>query len=165
MSLFRTLTATLPAAFVVGLACATPVFADTLEERLAVAKAYNDQALADMDMERIIEQMYMPLLDQVKAAQGVTISDEQIAQVHSLYMETFSAPMYKLMEDNVPIMAELMTLKELEALRDFYATDEGRAVMLKLPDLLAASQPAIMQMVQSKVPAIMGELGTILAPQ
>jgi hypothetical protein len=60
-------------------------------------------------------------------------------------------------------MADILTLPEIEALRDFYASANGRAVMMKLPDILAAQQPQIMAMVQDTMPVIMPKLQAIVS--
>lgn len=62
-------------------------------------------------------------------------------------------------------MADMLTLDEIRALRDFYATDLGRAVMMKMPDIMAKQQPAIMAMVQVTMPVVMPKLQEIVAGQ
>lgn len=60
-----------------------------------------------------------------------------------------------LMKAQGPIMAKHLSLDEVKALRAFYSTPEGRSVLTKFPDIFADQQPQIMQMVQSKMPALM----------
>lgn len=62
-------------------------------------------------------------------------------------------------------MADLLTLAEIEALRDFYASETGRAVMLILLDILAQQPPQIMAMVQGAMPGVMPKLRAIIAGQ
>jgi hypothetical protein len=77
------------------------------------------------------------------------LSDDQLKQIDALYQETYAGKMIEIMSAQDEVMADILTLPEIEALRDFYASENGRAVMMKLPDILAAQQPQI-----SKRPAV-----------
>ena len=66
------------------------------------------------------------------------------------------------MLDQAPIMADLMTLAEITALRDFYQTPEGRAVMLKLPRLVEAQQPQVMALISGNLMPIMDQIQEIM---
>lgn len=142
-------------------AFASPALAETREDRLAVAKDYYAQAAEDMDMERMIAQMYEPILPSIEQNIGTPITADQKAQIHTIYMDTFSAPMADLMAKQVEVMADQFTLDELTALNVFYKTPEGRAVMKKMPDVLAALQPEIISMVQTKMQDVMVQLEDI----
>ena len=146
---------------VVALALPLPAFAETREERLAVANDYIELALAGFDMSAAIETMYQPVLGQV-AAGGQTLSDEQIAKIRQLYLDTFTEPMTKLMHDQSEIMADMFTLAEITALRDFYATPEGKSVMSKLPQLTAAQQPGMMALINDKMTGLMPQVLAIV---
>lgn len=154
---FKLATATL----LLCLALAPASLAETRDERLAVATEYNDAALADMDMDAMIRAMWEPLVQQV-APQA---TDNQRAQVHALYVETFDGRLRDLMKHQPDIMADIYTLEELTALRDFYATPVGRSVMTKLPQIMQAIQPEVVIMVQETVPTIIPQVQQILAPQ
>ncbi|MES2916109.1 MAG: DUF2059 domain-containing protein [Pseudomonadota bacterium] len=143
------------------LALPVPVLAETREERVAVAAEYVDLALQGFDMAAVIETMYQPILQQV-AAGGQTLSEDQVAQIRKLYLDTFTDPMTALMRDQSQIMADLMTLAEITALRDFYATPEGRSVMAKLPQLTAAQQPGVMQLIDDNIAALMPQVLAII---
>lgn len=143
------------------LALPLPALAETREERVAVAKDYVELALAGFDMAAVIETMYQPILQQV-AAGGQTLSDDQVAQIRRLYLDTFTQPMTDLMRDQAEIMADLMTLAEITALRDFYATPEGKSVMAKLPQLTAAQQPGVMALVNDKTAGLMPQVLAII---
>jgi len=135
--------------------------AETREERVAVASEYVDLALQGFDMAAVIETMYQPVLQQV-AAGGQTLSEDQVAQIRKLYLDTFSEPMTTLMRDQSQIMADLMTLAEITALRDFYATPEGRSVLAKLPQLTAAQQPGVMQLINDNMATLMPQVLAII---
>lgn len=55
--------------------------------------------------------------------------------------------MIDFMKQQPDVMADIYTLEELEALRDFYATPVGRAVMMKLPRIMEAIQPQMAVMI------------------
>jgi uncharacterized protein len=70
--------------------------------------------------------------------------------------------MFALMRDQSEIMADIMTLAEITALRDFYATPEGKSVMAKLPQLTAAQQPGIIDLVNGRMETLMPEVLAII---
>lgn len=145
------------------LATAIPLHAqeDTREARLAVAEEYVEATLADMDMAAVVRTMYMPLVEQFRA-QGMPISDAQVAELDALYQAEMSGPMTQIMRQQPATMADIMTLEEITALRDFYATPVGRSVMLRLPEILSAQQPQIMGMVEARMPVIIPQVQRIL---
>lgn len=151
-----------------GIALPLPALAETREERVAVASEYVELALQGFDMPAMIETMYQPILSQVEAG-GQTLAEDQVAQIRQLYLDTFTDPLNKLMRDQAGIMADMMTLAEITALRDFYATPEGKSVMAKLPQLTAAQQPGIMALInenmESLMPKVLGIInGEVPAP-
>lgn len=136
-------------------------FAETREERVAVAQEYVTLALQGFDMAALIATMWAPVIQQVEAA-GQTVTPEQQAEIQTLYMQTFEGPMTALMREQAPIMADIMTLAEITALRDFYATPEGRSVMAKLPKLTQAQQPGVAKLVNDQLPALMPKVLEII---
>jgi hypothetical protein len=138
-----------------------PALAETREERVTVAEDYVELALAGFDMAAVIETMYQPILQQV-AAGGQTLTDQQLQAIRQLYLDTFTDPMLALMRDQSEIMADIMTLAEITALRDFYATPEGKSVMAKLPQLTAAQQPGVMRLVNDNMPGLMPQVLAII---
>ncbi|MBL9050505.1 MAG: DUF2059 domain-containing protein [Tabrizicola sp.] len=138
-----------------------PALAETREERVAIAQEYVELALQGFDMATMIETMYQPILQQV-AAGGQTLSEAQVAEIRQLYLDTFTDPLTQLMRDQSEIMADMMTLAEITALRDFYATPEGRSVMAKLPQLTAAQQPGILKIVNENMEALMPQVLAII---
>ena len=143
------------------LALTTPALSETRQERLATAKEYVELALSGFDMAAVIETMYQPVLQQV-AAGGQALSDTQVGAIRQLYLDTFTEPMFALMRDQSEIMADIMTLDEITALRDFYATPEGRSVMAKLPQLTAAQQPGVMALVNDNMAGLMPKVLAII---
>ncbi|MFN4201461.1 MAG: DUF2059 domain-containing protein [Tabrizicola sp.] len=143
------------------LALPLPALAETREERVAVAAEYVERVLQGFDMTAMIETMYQPILQQV-AAGGQTLDDAQVAQIRQLYLDTFTEPMTRLMREQAGIMADMFTLAEITALRDFYATPEGRSVMAKLPQLTAAQQPGMMALINDKMQGLMPQVLAII---
>lgn len=143
------------------LALPLPALAETREERVAVATEYVDLALQGFDMTAVIETMYEPILQQV-AAGGATLTEDQVARIRQLYLDTFTEPMTALMRDQAQIMADMMTLAEITALRDFYATPEGKSVLAKLPQLTAAQQPGVMALINDKMAGLMPQVLAIV---
>ncbi|MES2540585.1 MAG: DUF2059 domain-containing protein [Pseudomonadota bacterium] len=144
-----------------ALALPLPVLAETREERVAAAAEYVELALQGFDMAAMIETMYQPILQQV-AAGGQTLNDDQVARIRALYLDTFTDPLTKIMRDQAGIMADMMTLAEITALRDFYATPEGRSVMAKLPQLTAAQQPGIIDLINQNMEGLMPQVLAIV---
>ncbi|MCU0902570.1 MAG: DUF2059 domain-containing protein [Tabrizicola sp.] len=138
-----------------------PALAETREERVSAAKEYVELALQGFDMAAMIDTMYQPILQQV-AAGGQSLSDEQVAKIRQLYLDAFTEPLTTLMRDQSEIMADMMTLGEITALRDFYATPEGRSVMAKLPQLTAAQQPGMMTLINTTMEGLMPQVLAIV---
>lgn len=138
-----------------------PAIAETRQDRLAAADDYVTMALADFDMGAVIDTMWTPIVQQAEAA-GQPVTPDQRARIKALYAATFTGPMTALMQEQSALMADLMTLAEITALRDFYATPEGRSVMAKLPQLTAAQQPGVMKLVNDNIPRLMPQVIAIL---
>jgi hypothetical protein len=138
---------------------------DDREARLVAAREYVTRSVADRGVTDIIEQMWQPMVPTLESTSGKTLTEDQLARIDALYQEAFGSKLLELMLAQDEVMADLMTLSEIEALRNFYATELGRSVMLKLPKILADQQPQIMAMVQSTMPEITTELLAIVAGQ
>lgn len=143
------------------LALPVPALAESREERVTAAAEYVELALEGFDMTAMIETMYQPILQQV-AAGGQTLSDEQVSQIRQLYLDTFTEPLTAIMREQAGIMADMMTLAEITALRDFYATPEGKSVMAKLPQLTAAQQPGIIALINENMDGLMPQVLAVI---
>lgn len=135
---------------------------DTREARLAAAEAYAAMTLADMDVAALVRTMYQPIIDQL-AANGQVLRADQVADLDALYQSTMVEPLLAIMRGQGPVMADLFTLEEIEALAAFYSSPVGRSVMTKLPELVAAQQPQIMEMVQREVPPLIPRIQAIVS--
>lgn len=154
---------TLAAAILPALILSTPLRADDYADRVAVAKEVAEVSLAAIDLDALIATMWKPITDQA-AARGTPLSEAQKSEINALYLETFRGPMTDLMLGQDALMAELMTMEELVALRDFYSTDAGRSVMSKLPKVMEAQQPQIMQLIQSTMPVLLPKVMAVIQP-
>lgn len=144
-----------------ALALPLPALAETRQDRIAMADDYVAMALAEFDMGAVIDTMWTPIVQQAEAA-GQPISPDQRARIKAIYSATLIEPMITLMKEQSAIMADVMTLAEITALRDFYATPEGRSVLAKLPQLTAAQQPGLIALVNDKIPKLMPDVIAIL---
>jgi hypothetical protein len=146
---------------VLALALPLPALAETREERVAVATEYVELALQSFDMKAIISSLSQPILQQVAAA-GQSLTDDQVAQIEKLYADTFTEPVTALMREQSELMADMMTLAEITALRDFYSTPDGRSAMAKLPQLTAAQQPGLAKLIEEKMGPLMPQVLAII---
>lgn len=144
-----------------ALAMPLPALAETREERVVIASEYVELALQSFDMNAIIKSLSQPILQQVAAA-GQTLTDAQMAEIDKLYADTFTEPMTALMREQSELMADIMTLAEITALRDFYSTPEGRSAMAKLPQLTAAQQPGLAMLIEDKMGPLMPQVLAII---
>ena len=151
----------LATAALLTLATLTPALSETREDRLKLAEEYTAYAMEILDIEAMIRTMWQPFVDQAES-QGKTLGEDQIAELDKLYQDTFKEPMMEIMRAQAPIIADLFTYEEISALNDFMRTEAGAAVMTKLPELTAAQQPIILELVQTELPKIMPELLHIL---
>lgn len=131
------------------------------DARLAVAQAYVDASIADLDVAAMVRTMYKPLLDEVRAS-GQEVSEAQEAEIDALYQENMAGPLVEIMEGQVEIMADLFTLTQIEDLYAFYMTPSGRAVMQKLPQLTEAQMPMINELVGERMEEMMPQIMDIL---
>ena len=145
----------------VALALPLPLHAETREERVAMAAEYVELALQSFYMDALVKSLSQPILQQVAAA-GQNLTDEQLARIEQLYAETFTAPLTDLMRDQSGLMADMMTLAEITALRDVYSTPEGRSAMAKLPQLTAAQQPGLAKLLEERMGPLMPQVLAII---
>ncbi|MCC5985364.1 MAG: DUF2059 domain-containing protein [Rhodobacteraceae bacterium] len=138
-----------------------PAAADDRAARLDLARAYVEATVADMDIEEWVRGMYRPLLAQVRA-QGQTVTPEQEAEIEALYLDRMREPFTRIMLRQDEFMADMLSLEEIQALKDFYETDEGRSVLQKMPQIMEAQMPMMMAMVESEMEFILPELIRIL---
>ncbi|WP_338529531.1 DUF2059 domain-containing protein [Nitratireductor thuwali] len=138
-----------------------PSLAESREERLAAAQEYILVSLEEMDVPALVRVMWKPIADQSES-RGTPLDDEQIAALDSLYQQTFADALENLLRSQDETMADLFTLKEIEALAAFYATPEGRAVMRKMPELAQAQQTEIQSLIAGGMALIQPRVKAIL---
>ncbi len=145
-----------------ALVLATSAKADERAERLKIAHEYVQLSVQDMGLDAVIEQMWKPVVDQIEAS-GTKLNDSQLQRISKLYDETFAGPLKDLMLKQDEIMADILTLEEITALRDFYKTDAGRSVMQKFPQIMARQQPLVIELVQTKLPGLLPKIQEIVS--
>lgn len=135
--------------------------ADDRAARLEAARAYVTLTLKDMDIDEVVRSMYRPILQQMRA-QGQVVTPDQEAAIEALYLSNMREPMLAIMRAQDAIFADMLTLAEIEALVAFYSTDEGRQVMQKLPRLIEAQMPMIVEMIETEMETMLPELVRIM---
>ena len=143
------------------LAPAMPATADTPEERRAIADAYVEASLEDMDVGRMVRSMWQPLVDQLAAA-GTPLRPDQIERIDALYQASMGDELIAIMRSQVDTMVELFTLEELTALYEFYTSPLGRRVMSRLPEVLERQQPQILAMAERTMPVLIPQVIAIV---
>ncbi len=150
-------------ALAIAATLSTPALAEeTYEQRLALATGYIEATLQDINMPEMIKTMWQPIVADIRS-KDIPLSDAQIAQISKLYQDEMTEPMLTIMQDQSVVMAEVFTFDEIKAIRDFYATDLGRAAMTKLPQIAERQTPMVLKMVQEKMPTIIPQIQEILA--
>lgn len=145
----------------IALCLALPAHAQSdREARLAVARDYVRASMEGMDIQEFIRQLWQPMVEQM-AATRQPLSPEQVAQIETLFSEELTAPLTEVMLAQDAIMADLMTLEELTALRDFYFSEHGRSAMNKMPQLAQVQQPMISEVLQRAMPVMMPKIAAI----
>lgn len=142
-------------ALALALSLAAPVGAQDMR---ALAQAYvdlpaNQQMMADM------------LSPQSMAAQfaaglppGTPVSDAQLAEIGALMATTMADVQPLMRESMIETAATTFTEAELRALTDFYSSEVGSSILLKMQPFFQATmadiQPRIMQQTQAIIPQI-----------
>ena len=146
-----------------ALCLALPANADGASDRatrLAIAQDYVEATMQDMDIQDFIRQLWQPMVQQMEATRQ-PLSPDQVNQIEQLFSDELTAPLMAVMRKQDAVMADLMTLEELTALRDFYMSVNGRAVMEKMPQLAQIQQPMISAVLQEKMPVMMPKIEAI----
>ncbi|WP_297773445.1 DUF2059 domain-containing protein [uncultured Roseovarius sp.] len=144
-----------------ALCLAFPAHAESdREARLAVARDYVEATMSDTDVQEFIRQLWQPMVQQM-AATRQPLEPEQIAEIESLFSTQLTQPITDVMLRQDAIMADIMTLEELTALRDFYTSEHGGAVMRKMPQLAQLQQPMISAVLQKAMPEMMPKIEEI----
>lgn len=142
----------------------TPAHAETREDRLAAARLYVVLAVDEVALDDLIRQIAASIVAEIEAT-GARVTPEQVAELKSLLQAEMRSPMLDILLAQDQMMADVLTLEEIEALTEFYGSPVGRSVMRKLPEMLARQQPQIMAMVKGTIPGLMPEISRIFGLQ
>jgi hypothetical protein len=140
---------------------ALPAHADSdREARIAVAQEYVQATMKATDIQDFIRQLWEPMIQQM-ANNRQPMSPEQIEEIGQLFSSELTEPLTNVMLQQDEIMADILTLEELTALRDFYMSEHGGAVMRKMPQLAQIQQPMISTVLQKAMPEMMPKIEAI----
>lgn len=139
----------------------TPALSDTREERLAAARAYSELALEEYDHSSAISSLWKPVADHAEAL-GQPLSKEQLERLDALFQDVMAEPWRQVIREQDEVLADLMTLEEIEALVAFYSSAEGRAVMRKMPQLMNAQREQIDLLLQQKADQLAEQIEAIV---
>jgi hypothetical protein len=146
---------------VLALCLALPAHAETdREARLAVARDYVEASMADMDIQDFIRQLWQPMVQQM-ANTRQALSPAQVDEIEALFSDELTGPLTEVMQRQDEVLADLLSYEELVALRDFYTSEHGGAVMRKMPRLAQAQQPMISAVLQDAMPRMMPKIEAI----
>ena len=145
------------AAGITAVLVATPAQAETQAERLAVAKAYLAVSMKAMNLEKVALISARPILNQVRQKQPKLFAEKGTklrGMIKTILMESMQTAMAGLDQK----LAATFTLKELNAMKDFFTSEIGRSVMAKMPQYMAAIQPAMQAAIRQSLPKLLGQL-------
>ena len=132
------------AALVLGVAVLPAWAQDDLAERKAVAAEYLGMSLDATTVEAMSAQGAGMLLAEIERRQPQLYA-QKAERLNDLVTASMAQNMRDAMIGLDDDMAQVISLEELTALRDFYASSEGRSVMGKMPAFMAEVMPRIMQ--------------------
>ena len=127
------------------------------DEREAVAAEYREAFLAAADLDAMVVPMAQPLLNEIARVQPDVWEEkgDAITEIVTAYMRR---NVEQSMEGMDAKMAEVFSMEELVALRDFYASDVGQAVMSKMPAFMAEVMPKVMEDAMGDIKSLLDQL-------
>ncbi len=134
-----------------------PAQAETQAERLEVAKAYLAVSMKAMNLEKVALISARPILNQVRQKQPKLFAEKGTklrTMIKTVLMESMQTAMANLDQK----LAATFTLQELNALKEFFTSEIGRSVMEKMPQYMAAIQPAMQIAIQQSLPKLLAQL-------
>ncbi|MGB0498545.1 MAG: DUF2059 domain-containing protein [Rubricella sp.] len=133
-------------------------------ERIAVAQDYIALSMEEMTPEAMAEASAGPVIEQLRLT-NPSMTDAQEARIRTIFGEELAEISRAAMQEMAAPMADIFTLEELVALRDFYADETGRAVMRKMPDFFAAMQPMVLEGMQAEMVRINNRILGVLSEE
>lgn len=108
-----------------------------LEKKLLLAKQYSSTVPLAEEVEKSIDELSVQVpVDKRELLKSTMKRNIKIDQLQSV---------------SEMALADVFTLKELEALVAFYSTDEGRAIKKKMPEYQSRLEPVLLQMIRDGV--------------
>jgi hypothetical protein len=139
-----------------ALACALvplPAVAVDIDERRAAARHFLERAA---EHDGVMQLAYASADQMVRVVAGELpdLSGGTMLTIRALLTEEMLGVIAEVMDERREVLAELLTLDELEALNAFQATDAGRSVLRKLPAFNAEQETAIRNAMQLRMPGV-----------
>ena len=140
--------------FLAGVAAGTAILAGSPSAAADAAPSAHNLDLArrlftDMHMDQTMAGMMrsvMPaMVAQVRKA-NPAMSDAQAQAITEATTQSSQAMMGKIMDRMIPLYASTFTEKELQDLVNFYEGPSGRAMLAKMPTLMAKMTPIMVEM-------------------
>ena len=116
---------------------------DDFEARKALAREYVDIFVATTDLRDMALSSAAPLFDRIARDQPDLWQAKQDV-ITEIYVSHVAERLATAMISLDAPMAQVFTLEELRALRDFYASPEGRAVLAKMPAFMKQVMPWVL---------------------
>jgi hypothetical protein len=112
---------------------------------LALAKRYFADLHMDQLMGGVMHNMLPAMMAQMAKEHPEITTDQRQAVVEAA-TESSSAMMDKLIDRMAPLFAATFSEKELQDLVNFYESPTGKAMMAKMPVLMAKMQPTLIEL-------------------
>ncbi|PZQ51565.1 MAG: hypothetical protein DI556_05260 [Rhodovulum sulfidophilum] len=117
---------------------------DATEAKLRLAREYIGYSMEALGSDAIVAQMSEPILRQIQSRQPALWAAKSTV-LTPIVQDAMGASLREAMLGTDVAMADSFTLAELTALRDFYASPNGRSVMGKMPGFMGQVMPGVME--------------------
>lgn len=107
---------------------------------LELARKLFSEMEMDQLMSSMIRQMTPSMIDQVRRS-SPNITDDQVRAITEAVTESLADLTPKIVDKFAPLYAQTFTEKELQDLVDFYDSPSGKAMIAKLPGMMAKVGP------------------------
>ncbi len=122
--------------------------------RLEIARSYIESTIGSMELEKVAAVGVEQILDAVKARQPALYA-EKAEKLRAVGQPIMMDAILESLNGLDRTLAATFTLEELRALNEFMTSDIGREIMRKMPNYLAAIQPAMQRGIQASLPRLL----------
>jgi len=133
----------------------TAVFAEEANPKLALAR----EVITALQADKVVDGMLTQLKQMAKQSTPISpdATPEQKAKaekIQSDIMEITMAAAKKMIGQLDQLYAEVYSESELQAMKSFFSTPEGKSMISKQPELMKKMMPLIQQMQQELMPQV-----------